>query len=755
MSFFGPSIIGYNGVEGMDAPFLETQGFIRAFGPNLGDKLTIENNSGDEIFNVDTATPLISIGADLVPTIASTTNLGSASLPFDTVYADSIVFPTFTPNAIAQTDGSSHLFSSNTIAKTGSGTTVNAFTVQNTSMTAASQIAIQFDTRSVSDQIVFGQSSAITHFTIPNSGLIIEGTNNPNKLFIQDSSTNRIFQVSTNTGAAATKNNTLDDGTGIMTVNITVDGTVGRTIQLVNDSGIASSGIQIAISGTDNNTDSVTQTISWTPNTAGSYVTVDGSGVQALTNFIISTNTANGIGSFVGGLTNVIGLSMTGSNSAVGLYWVASTTTLYVNNDINLVVGQQIFFAFAPGDQWYGIIGSVVYDGGSNSTAITVDGVTPSGDESTPPTYVSAGSCSIAVGEGNTNFSSLSVIAGSNNSSLGDYMYIMGGNMSVTGQSCVVLGDAITVNAQSMFAWSDGSADLNITSNNTFTILASSGLNLLGNQVITFGSLASNVVSINQVALADGITDNFNLMTLLTESTDATYTKNAYYLGSGSGLSDMYIIPDYQNSAPTSGSVQFDVAAGTGTANFSCFLESSQTVTGNFGMFTGGGSGVTGFFGSPATVTGTAMIPATMATDLGTMTNPFQSIYLINPVFTPSDRNLKKSIVDLAVGLELVNCLKPVSYQLIAREPRCVVPGNKKPIAPSGKDSKTHWGIIAQDLEHALITCGLTSDTLGVLAKSTDAKTGILNYAVAYTELIPVMLLAFSNSLLRWMISSD
>ena len=95
----------------------------------------------------------------------------------------------------------------------------------------------------------------------------------------------------------------------------------------------------------------------------------------------------------------------------------------------------------------------------------------------------------------------------------------------------------------------------------------------------------------------------------------------------------------------------------------------------------------------------------------------------------PSDRNYKKNINDLTLGLNLVNKLKPVSY-------------NYK---HSDEGTPLMYGLIAQDLEQSLEEVGVSKNSAAILQYTLEHENDphINNdqskYNLSYEKLIPVL----------------
>ena len=100
--------------------------------------------------------------------------------------------------------------------------------------------------------------------------------------------------------------------------------------------------------------------------------------------------------------------------------------------------------------------------------------------------------------------------------------------------------------------------------------------------------------------------------------------------------------------------------------------------------------------------------------NLGHPSYRWDNVYATNGTIQTSDRNEKNTIVESDLGLEFVNELKPVSYKF-----------NNK--------TRTHYGLIAQDLEEVLEKKGKSLDDFAGIVKN---KTYGLNYSELISPLI-------------------
>jgi hypothetical protein len=90
----------------------------------------------------------------------------------------------------------------------------------------------------------------------------------------------------------------------------------------------------------------------------------------------------------------------------------------------------------------------------------------------------------------------------------------------------------------------------------------------------------------------------------------------------------------------------------------------------------------------------------------------------------PSDKNFKRDIKDLNIGLDLVSQLQPKSFNLIV----------------DNQNSPVMYGLVAQDLEIALEKVGVTKNSAWILQheEKNDAKES--DYSLDYSKLIPILI---------------
>ena len=89
----------------------------------------------------------------------------------------------------------------------------------------------------------------------------------------------------------------------------------------------------------------------------------------------------------------------------------------------------------------------------------------------------------------------------------------------------------------------------------------------------------------------------------------------------------------------------------------------------------------------------------------------------------PSDLNFKKDIKNMSLGLNLVNKLRPVHYRHKMDE----------------DNEALSNGIIAQEMEQALLDCGIAKNSLLMLQHKPNNKENESQYWVDYTKMIPIL----------------
>ena len=108
--------------------------------------------------------------------------------------------------------------------------------------------------------------------------------------------------------------------------------------------------------------------------------------------------------------------------------------------------------------------------------------------------------------------------------------------------------------------------------------------------------------------------------------------------------------------------------------------------------------------------------------DCGQASLRWRKIYAANGSIDTSDKNEKNNIVNSDLGLNFINQLNPVSYKW-------------NDINRDNNIDKTHYGLIAQEVEEVIISSGKTINDFGGLDKPDNASMG-LKYSAFISPLI-------------------
>ena len=112
--------------------------------------------------------------------------------------------------------------------------------------------------------------------------------------------------------------------------------------------------------------------------------------------------------------------------------------------------------------------------------------------------------------------------------------------------------------------------------------------------------------------------------------------------------------------------------------------------------------------------------------DIGSSGKRVRTIYAANALNT-SDRNEKNTITESDLGLDFICKLKPVSYKWNQKEGESL-------------DTKTHYGLISQDVEEVIIETGKTLDDFGAVDKPDGDPMGL-----SYNEFISPLVKAIQE----------
>ena len=134
---------------------------------------------------------------------------------------------------------------------------------------------------------------------------------------------------------------------------------------------------------------------------------------------------------------------------------------------------------------------------------------------------------------------------------------------------------------------------------------------------------------------------------------------------------------------------------------------------------------------------------------IGSAIRPLNDLFIHNPVTVTSDRREKTGVSTLgSEALSFIKALRPVGYRLV--EGRGAVerlnPEDDSPAdpIPSEPGSRNHWGLIAQEVQEALVSAGYDPSDCAVwcLADKNDPDS---KQALRYEELIAPMIKVIQN----------
>ena len=142
-----------------------------------------------------------------------------------------------------------------------------------------------------------------------------------------------------------------------------------------------------------------------------------------------------------------------------------------------------------------------------------------------------------------------------------------------------------------------------------------------------------------------------------------------------------------------------------------------HSYNGHFSIFTGANDDLKFGFSVVGIVIDDNVLPyVNDAYDLGMNGLRWDDVYATNGTIQTSDRNNKENILESDLGLDFINKLSPKSFKF------------------KGK-TRTHYGLIAQDIETVITDLGKTTTEFAPLIKGT-LEDGTEQYGLRYTELI-------------------
>jgi len=124
--------------------------------------------------------------------------------------------------------------------------------------------------------------------------------------------------------------------------------------------------------------------------------------------------------------------------------------------------------------------------------------------------------------------------------------------------------------------------------------------------------------------------------------------------------------------------------------------------------------------------------------DLGESSYRFDDVYASNGTIQTSDKRMKDNIKVSSLGLDFINKLNPVQYKWKDYEA-------VKPASPDGQREektikhtyeRTHYGLIAQEVEKVLTDSGLTTKDFAPITYDEEAD----RYGMRYTELVGILI---------------
>lgn len=131
--------------------------------------------------------------------------------------------------------------------------------------------------------------------------------------------------------------------------------------------------------------------------------------------------------------------------------------------------------------------------------------------------------------------------------------------------------------------------------------------------------------------------------------------------------------------------------------------------------------------------------------DLGDGSNRFQDIYATNATIQTSDADLKTDVVDISLGLDFINRLRPVTYKFKDYDYDVTVtdPETGEETTETRRKTYTrdHAGLIAQEVATALTESGVDPANFAAYV-DTSVKTGTGYKALRYEEFIACLIKA-------------
>lgn len=299
---------------------------------------------------------------------------------------------------------------------------------------------------------------------------------------------------------------------------------------------------------------------------------------------------------------------------------------------------------------------------------------------------------------GAINFPAANITGGSINIGGGNFSVTSGGLLTAKGAniSGTVTATAGTIGGCSIIngTLKVGSANIDNISADQITSGTLSASRISGGE-LNCSTLTISGFSVTAGMIANGLITSAKINSLSsTKVTNGNFTQinNVYLQDDNSAFNTNY----YRNKSGysmLSGVGNTTILLGEGFSSVNCYATYFNPKTNNYG-------------------------------NIGTAAKVWNSIFC-TALSQSSDRKLKKDITSLSVSdcASLVRGLRPVSYKW-----------------KSGEDTATHYGFIAQEVDEALSTAGISGT--GIVSKThldTAHTEFFTKYGLAYNEFIPVI----------------
>lgn len=321
-----------------------------------------------------------------------------------------------------------------------------------------------------------------------------------------------------------------------------------------------------------------------------------------------------------------------------------------------------------------------------------------------------------------------------------------------------------TVNLQGSgySAWSDSAANSVISSNgyggpqrgdivtlynSTFsqTKFYSGGVWNVMTAYINGNLLVAGTLSASQITAGTMAADRI--------SGGSLYLANGNFQVVGSTNSIQIYTGNFTRCTATNGDVNGAIPAFTATSTgAAAAISLNGGSSGNAITITGGNNGIVQNSGGINWLR-TLVANGQNTYDLGASDFAWRTVYSYGGYITVSDRRLKEDIVPTPLGLDFISSLRPVAYRLKVGHNKVVdhvLEGPDTsgiPLAPQTElipqpGVRTHFGLIAQEVQESLVSAGVDNSAIWTLANPDDPAS---QQALRYEELISPMIKAIQD----------